>query len=332
MPQISVIVPVYKVEPYLQRCVDSILAQTYPDFELILVDDGSPDDCGRICDEYAETDPRVYVIHQENGGLSAARNSGIDWAFENSDSQWLAFIDSDDWVHPDYLELLYRAANENEIKISICDFKKVDRIGALENYDYKCEIISWESLFIKNNVRAVVAWNKLYSKELFEEKRFPEGKIHEDEFLTYKLLHAADSVAFIPITLYFYFENSEGITGRGFSLNRLDAIEALEERTAFFKVLGNKALIAFSVEQLLNCSFRYADFIKESETISEYEKKEAIDYLKKRSGKILFRYGMKYIPMKDHPQYYLFAFPGVTKMIKWCYKRIKNLHRSGSNS
>ena len=110
MPAISVIVPVYKVEKYIHRCVRSILGQTYADFELILVDDGSPDNCGVICDEYAAKDSRVVVIHQENGGLSAARNAGIDWVFANSDSQWLSFIDSDDWVHPEYLQRLLDAA------------------------------------------------------------------------------------------------------------------------------------------------------------------------------------------------------------------------------
>ena len=103
MPTISVIVPVYKVEPYLNRCVDSILRQTYQDFELILVDDGSPDRCGEICDEYARQDSRVHVIHKENGGLSDARNAGIDWVEANSDSRWLIFADSDDWVHPELL-------------------------------------------------------------------------------------------------------------------------------------------------------------------------------------------------------------------------------------
>lgn len=96
MSEITVVVPVYKVEQYLHRCIDSILVQTYRDFELILIDDGSPDSCGMICDEYAKSDSRIHVIHQENGGLSAARNAGIDWAFANSDSQWLTFIDSDD--------------------------------------------------------------------------------------------------------------------------------------------------------------------------------------------------------------------------------------------
>ena len=112
MANISVIVPVYKVEEFLSRCVDSILCQSYPDFEVILVDDGSPDRCGQMCEDYARQDSRIHVIHQENGGLSAARNSGIDWAFAHSDSRWLAFVDSDDWVHPDFLKVLYETAEQ----------------------------------------------------------------------------------------------------------------------------------------------------------------------------------------------------------------------------
>ena len=104
MPEISVIVPVYKVETFIHRCVDSILCQSFEDFELILVDDGSPDSCGDICEAYAAKDSRIHVIHQENGGLSAARNTGIDYVMEHSTSKWLAFVDSDDWLHPDFLK------------------------------------------------------------------------------------------------------------------------------------------------------------------------------------------------------------------------------------
>ena len=112
MPLISVIVPVYKVEEYLNRCVDSILSQTFTDFELILIDDGSPDNCGKICDEYAQKDNRVCVIHKKNGGLSSARNTGIDWAFKNSNSQYITFVDSDDLITKDYLEKLNDAIKE----------------------------------------------------------------------------------------------------------------------------------------------------------------------------------------------------------------------------
>ena len=112
MPDISVIVPVYKVENFIHRCVDSILCQSFQDFELILVDDGSPDSCGIICDAYARQDSRIHVIHQKNGGLSAARNSGIDWVLANSDSHWLSFVDSDDWVHPDFLKAVFTEPKE----------------------------------------------------------------------------------------------------------------------------------------------------------------------------------------------------------------------------
>ena len=126
MPQISVIVPVYKVEAFLHRCVDSILCQSFSDFELILVDDGSPDSCGQICEAYAAKDSRIRVIHQKNGGLSAARNTGIDWVMANSGSHWLAFVDSDDWVHPDFLQTLYTAAEQTLSKISACGFFRTE--------------------------------------------------------------------------------------------------------------------------------------------------------------------------------------------------------------
>ncbi len=121
MSKISVIIPVYNTEAYIQRCVDSILWQTLNDFELILVDDGSSDNCGSICDEYARQDNRIHVIHQKNKGLSAARNVGLDYVFEHFDSDWVSFIDSDDWVYPKYLESLIQAAIENNVQIAACN-------------------------------------------------------------------------------------------------------------------------------------------------------------------------------------------------------------------
>ena len=144
MPVISVIVPVYKVEPYLHRCVDSILSQTYTDFELILVDDGSPDNCGAICDKYAKLDSRIHVLHKKNGGLSSARNAGIDWVFANSDSQWFSFIDSDDWVHPQYLELLYQAVKAYEVRISQCLHIETDGTAPIPEVEAKTQRITAE--------------------------------------------------------------------------------------------------------------------------------------------------------------------------------------------
>ena len=168
MPSISVIVPVYKVEPYIHRCVESIFAQTFTDFELILVDDGSPDNCGSICDDYATKDNRVTVIHQDNGGLSDARNAGIDWAFANSGSEWLTFIDSDDWVHPMYLEVLYCAVKDTGCSISVCGYNETDgETPYVDEAKLQAEVVNTEDFYCEHNVNAVVAWGKLYKKVLF---------------------------------------------------------------------------------------------------------------------------------------------------------------------
>ncbi len=240
MPTISVIVPVYKVEPYLKRCIDSILCQTFTDFELILVDDGSPDRCGEICDEYAKKDSRIKVIHKENGGLSSARNRGIDRAFQNSDSKFLSFIDSDDYVHPSFLEYLYKALIENDVKISVCNvIKTYDTDYVPQKAEYSAEKTDAMDFYKQNPVWATVAWNKLYAKDVFNEYRYPEGKIHEDEFLTYKLLYNAKEVVWIDLPLYVYFQREDGITGK-FSLKRLDAISAISEQCEFFKDIDHE--------------------------------------------------------------------------------------------
>ena len=239
MPHISVIVPVYKVEPYLHRCVDSILGQSYTDFELILVDDGSPDSCGAICDEYAAKDSRVVVIHQENGGLSAARNTGIDWAFANSDSQWLTFIDSDDWVHPEYLQRLLDAALEHNVSVSICGYVQTDGAEP-EIAPETLKPILWntEDFYVQHNVNATVAWGKLYRKECFREIRYPLGKLHEDEFTTYKVLFRFASVAVITAPLYAYYTNPTSITKSGVTRFRTDGFTAIDEQIDYFHRTG----------------------------------------------------------------------------------------------
>ena len=235
MPKISVIVPVYRVEKYIHRCVDSILNQTFTDFELILVDDGSPDDCGAICDEYAAKDSRIVVIHQENGGLSAARNAGIDWAFANSDSEWLTFIDSDDWIHPQYLESLLKAVVEHDVKVSVCAYAETE--GEDPEFD---DPITWErwipeEFYVEHNVNAIIACAKLYKKECFTGLRYPVGKIHEDEYLTHELLFQDSYIAVISRPLYYYFKNPQGISKTSWNPKRLDALDAFWNQMAFFK-------------------------------------------------------------------------------------------------
>ncbi len=236
MPEISVIVPVYKVEPYLARCVDSILNQTYTDFELILVDDGSPDNCGAICDRYATQDKRVHVIHQPNGGLSAARNAGIDLAFSNRDSQWITFIDSDDWVHSKYLEWMLAAVVSTNTNISMCISVVTDSFDLPEQALQldSVRIIEPETFWCEGRKRTSIAVCKLFRKSCFEQVRFPIGRLHEDEFVIYQILFKEELLSLVEKGLYFYYMNPNGIIHSAWTPNRLDALEALENQIAFF--------------------------------------------------------------------------------------------------
>lgn len=324
MPKITVIVPVYKVEPYIHRCVDSILAQIFADFELILVDDGSPDNCGTICDEFASEDARIHVIHQKNAGLSAARNAGIDWAFANSDSEWLAFIDSDDWVHPQYLELLYQAAQAGHTKISVCEYIETEQLGPVDETAPGTRLMNWDELFLEKNLIAILAWNKLYAKELFEGLRYPVGKIHEDEFLTYKLLIRAGKCAYLSAALYYYFINPHGITKSRFSLNRLDVVDALEERIAYVKPMHNRKVMEYCVRSFLSCSQDRVFQLRTAEHIPSELRAQKEREIKLRCRIILARYGLQYAPPKKCKTMYQFAFPGlyrIGKAIKTAFRK-----------
>jgi glycosyltransferase involved in cell wall biosynthesis len=254
MPQISVIVPVYKVEPYLRRCVDSILAQTFEDFELILVDDGSPDQCPAICDEYAAKDLRVKVIHQSNGGLSAARNAGLDWIFTHSDSQWIFFVDSDDWIHPVTLECMLKTNLKFNTSICICGHKITT--GTNPNFNladlHPCSLET-EFFFVEYSSYVACAPGKLYRKDCFQNLRYPVGKIHEDVYTTYKILFQYPSVTFISAPLYAYFFNQEGITKSQWSPKRLDEIDAFKQQLVYFQTNGFKKAYKSSCMAYLFC-------------------------------------------------------------------------------
>lgn len=244
MPTISVVVPVYKVESYLHCCIDSILSQTHSDFELILVDDGSPDCCGLICDAYAELDDRIHVIHQRNGGLSAARNSGIDWAFANGDREWITFIDSDDWVSGDYLCDLYRSAMENGVDCAICAHADVYRSTDVDlDGCYEETLLPPDQLFgngylSANNISAICAWAKLYKLMIFDEIRYPYGKLNEDRFTTHRLLFRCEKVSISTKKLYYYNQTGLSIMRSDWSPRKMDDLDAYEEQIRFFRDRG----------------------------------------------------------------------------------------------
>jgi len=245
---ISIIVPIYKVEKYLPKCIDSILAQTYTNIEVLLVDDGSPDRCGQIADEYAAKDKRIRVIHKENGGLSSARNAGIDAA----KGAYIGFVDSDDYVHPQMYAKLYAAIKASSADMAVCNYMWLNEDGTIAERELQTSKIStgildrggaFEALFDRCNVVYVTAVNKLYKSSLLNAGSFPEGRIHEDEFTIHHFFAQCSKVACISDVLYYYIQREGSITS-GYHLNNLDAYDAMLDRYLFFRKNGYPELAA----------------------------------------------------------------------------------------
>lgn len=239
MAKISVIVPVYKAEKYLRRCVDSILNQSYTDFEVLLIEDGSPDNSGKICDEYAQKDQRIFVIHQKNAGISVVRNTGLDWVCQQGRSEYITFVDSDDWIHPEYLKVLMNGVTENGVIISVCNHKRVVEEIACESYDsIEYELTSPEDFLVNHSWQYNYIWCKLYHKSVFDDIRYPVGKIFEDTFTTYKLLHKCKEISYTDCQLYYYFRNEHGITRSPWTPSELVIFDAMQEQMQFYKENG----------------------------------------------------------------------------------------------
>lgn len=263
MPEISVIVPVYKVEEYLPACVQSILCQTFSDFELILVDDGSPDGCGVMCDEFAETDNRIRVIHQKNKGLSGARNSGMEIA----EGAYITFVDSDDIVAEFFLEELYRAIQETGADMSVCvscDLNETE-IGDYAAYaavrqappitlDKRASIIGLYHGTIQSSIGAHC---KLYKSDCISWLRFPEGKLHEDQQFTPRAFYSSDKITYIDSKIYFYRIREGSITHTAFKSKRYDDLWAIDSCIAFFREKGETEIVeaALKRRQRLICTY-----------------------------------------------------------------------------
>ena len=249
---ISIIIPVYNVYSYLEECIESICDQTYTDLEIILVDDGSTDNSGDICDKYEKKDSRIKVIHQENQGLSAARNTGI----EAADGEFLMFVDSDDRIHPMMIQALYSAISHNKADIAICSHRTIQETKATESgfpkiENYATEILSGRDCIKKiyssegstrQKIDMTVAWNKLYRKQQFFHLRYPFGRLHEDEFLTYKILYPLKKCVYLDAPLYEY-RIREGSIMKNKSVDRLQVkMEAFEEKCSYFERVNDQEL------------------------------------------------------------------------------------------
>ena len=242
--KISVIVPIYRVEDYLHRCIDSIIHQTYSNLEIILVDDGSDDKCAVICDGFALLDNRIRVIHKENGGLSSARNMGLEVAT----GQLIAFVDPDDYINHHMYEKMVEQLIRFDADIVMCNCKYVYADGLHESPETCIEIRDIQIfdghkaqyLMCKDYLSRViytVAWNKLYKKELFEGIKYPEGRIHEDEARTHELLYKANTICYVKEPFYYYYQRPEGIVySNDKSLRKLQLIDAYIDRLVFYRI------------------------------------------------------------------------------------------------
>lgn len=228
---ISVIVPVYNVERYLEKCILSVCSQSYQDLEIILSNDGSADRSGVICDQWAQRDSRIRVIHKENGGLSDARNAGIGIAR----GKWFMFVDSDDTIAPDTIERLYLAATEHSCEIAVCNMVRIYDDGAVEPFYNPVDTLTvWEGPQRFETLKQPSACNKLFLAELFRDVRFPRGKFYEDTFVYHILAHRAKAIALTGHDGYYYLSRRESILGQPRYTDRyFDRIEAVYERVRY---------------------------------------------------------------------------------------------------
>ena len=232
---ISVIIPVYKVEEYINRCIDSVINQTYKNLEIILVDDGSPDGCPKICDEYAKKDSRIRVIHKQNGGLSDARNVGID----NANGKYITFIDSDDFVEKNYISILYESLKKYNVKMSIADNLIIYEDKIINNSIYEENVFSEHDVLEKMlwGIRDLDngAWTKLYDRSLFDNIRYPVGRLYEDTATTYKLFDLCDKIVINSIPIYNYMKRRDSITQCKFNEKKLQLIDSTKEMTDYIR-------------------------------------------------------------------------------------------------
>jgi glycosyltransferase involved in cell wall biosynthesis len=293
-PLISIIVPCYNVEGYLKECVDSLVAQSYSNIEVLLIDDGSTDATSAIAKDYSEKSDKVFYHHRVNGGLSAARNTGLELAR----GEYIAFVDSDDWVDENYISSLYDALKSGYADFSVCGYIKEFEGDASANesvsFDRDMVLSSHSAMNIlgdiypKENVLLVVAWNKLFKRSVLENIRFPEGRIHEDEFTIHRFIGAADSIAVTTANLYHYRIREGSITSgkKKQDLRHLDYLDALRDRLEYSETMLYGDLLIYMLyayfEGIKQLMAMYSD-----ETVSQ---KKLFWYFRKRAIEVYVKY------------------------------------------
>jgi len=268
--KVSIIVPVFNLENLLPKCIDSILAQTLSDFELILVDDGSTDRSGEICDVYSNRDQRIKVIHQQNGGVSSARNTGLEVA----KGDYIGFVDSDDYINKYMFETLYKTATKYDADLTVCSYREVleeqyhdiDKLNVINETQHYNNRKAIQQMYIAKShyITYVVPWNKLYRRQLFKTIRYEEGNIYDDETVAHKLLYNSKKITFIDAKLYYYVQRKGSQMNSAFHIKKFDKIYALKERATYFKQVEEADLYRKSLKHYMDMFFWYY-FLAKSE-------------------------------------------------------------------
>ena len=331
MPTISVIVPVYKAEAFLCHCVDSICAQSFTDFELILVDDGSPDNCPAICDSYADNDCRIHVIHQTNQGQAAARNRAITM----SQGEWLCFIDSDDMVHPQLLELLYHSVIDVNANLSMCsvvegtqvtdDFLTTVNKSVVDPIEMNEENLL--HIYEQGEHRGWIACAKLIRKSIVLRNLFAAGRIYEDNAVVCRWLVDAGIVADIQDELYFYRVNSQGTTKSAFNIKKLNYLWALSEMIAFFDSIDYRILKKRFCSMYMQASPGYY-----WRSLNELSSAESARNVKKQMWQIM-RKNYRYICLSKSQRFavYEIFYPHVVKLYRLFRATVRTIRERGIN-
>ena len=323
MPAISVIVPVYNTEKYIGRCIDSILRQSFTDFDLILVEDGSPDNCGAICDQYANKDSRIHVIHQEYRGVAAARNAGIEWSYVNSDSKWITFVDSDDWIHCRYLDLLAKGLLENSVNISQCLHKQVNLDSGIEEQAEEVfEVVPVKRAYL--DFYSAYFWGKLFAKKCFSKLRFPEGQIYEDVALWYKILFCEKAIVVVKTNLYYYFTRQDSIVRTEWNQKKMAQVTAWDNQLRFFRNYGDRELLDAVLVHYYQVVLYQWKSVERSRQIDEKTRKKVLCVLRHKLQKAIIWYPKsKNIPSENYSWYRTMAFPRIDRL-KWLFIGAKN--------
>lgn len=319
---ISVVVPIYNVEMYLEQCLDSICGQSYADIEIILVDDGSTDSSGKICDNYAEQDERITVIHKKNGGLSDARNTGL----KKSSGKYIVFIDSDDYIDEKFVEILHRGFADEQVDISMCQYFELyeteKRFPRSENRFEEDLTLNndeaFENFLVEKYPGFVVAWNKMYRTSLFRENSiiYPVGKIHEDCFTTWKLFLKSDKIVVSALPLYFYRQRKNSIMSNSNLDKEIDLVEAYSE------------VLRYCYENNTNIDMAEYRFVISNmawvKKIRTFDRMEIIKKAHLNIKKVNWRNNKNFSGFRKLRILLFVRFPRVYSMLLICYNRLIN--------